>query len=63
MTEKRDGVRVSYPEEIAYLQGWITKEKLIGSTKQYCESLYGQQLKQVVDRSNMIRTCDGKIYF
>ena len=34
MTEKRDGVRVSYPEEIAYLQGWITKEKLSGSTKQ-----------------------------
>ena len=31
MIEKRQGIKISAPEEIAYLKGWITKEKLIFS--------------------------------
>ena len=49
MTEKREGIKISAPEEIAYIKGWITKEKLMESAKRYGESPYGQHLKNVAD--------------
>ena len=49
MTEKREGIKISAPEEIAYIKGWITKEKLMKSAKRYGESPYGQHLKNVAD--------------
>lgn len=49
MTEKRQGIKISAPEEIAYIKGWITKEKLIESAERYGKSPYGQHLKNVAD--------------
>ena len=47
MVEKRQGIKISAPEEIAYKNGWITKEKLLESAQRYGKSPYGQHLKQV----------------
>ncbi len=49
MIEKRQGVKISAPEEIAYRQGWIGKEQLLASAKKYGKSPYGQHLKNVAD--------------
>lgn len=49
MIEKRQGVKISAPEEIAYHQGWISKEKLLESAKAYGKSPYGEHLKNVAD--------------
>ena len=49
MIEKRQGIKISAPEEIAYIKGWITKEKLIESAERYGKSPYGQHLKNVAD--------------
>ena len=49
MVEKRQGIKISAPEEIAYVQGWITKEELLGSAKAYGKSPYGAHLKAVAD--------------
>ena len=49
MIEKRQGVKISAPEEIAYINGWITKEKLLESAARYGKSPYGQHLKNVAD--------------
>lgn len=49
MTEKRQGIKISAPEEIAYIKGWINKEKLIESSERYGKSPYGQHLKNVAD--------------
>ena len=53
MVEKRQGINISAPEEIAYKNGWITKEKLLESAQRYGKSPYGQHLKQVAE--NKIR--------
>ena len=47
MVEKRQGIKISAPEEIAYKNGWITKEKLRESAERYGKSPYGQHLKAV----------------
>lgn len=47
--ENRQGIKVSAVEEIAYRNGWITKDKLIESAKLYGKSTYGKHLKQVAD--------------
>lgn len=49
MVEKRQGVKISAIEEIAYKNGWITREKLIESAERYGKSTYGQHLKKVVE--------------
>lgn len=49
MIEKRQGVKISAPEEIAYRQGWISQEKLLESAATYGKSPYGQHLKNVAD--------------
>ncbi len=49
MIEKRLGVIVSAPEEIAYMNGWISKDKLLKSAEKYGKSPYGQHLKDVAD--------------
>ena len=53
MVEKRQGIKISAPEEIAYKNGWITREKLLESARRYGKSPYGQHLKQVAE--NKIR--------
>ncbi|MGI6298582.1 MAG: glucose-1-phosphate thymidylyltransferase RfbA [Saccharofermentanales bacterium] len=45
--EKRQGIKISAPEEIAYRKGWITKEELLVSASRYGKSPYGEHLKRV----------------
>ena len=49
MVEKRQGVKISAPEEIAYRYEWITSETLLQSAQRYGKSPYGQHLKSVVE--------------
>lgn len=49
MIQTRQGVLVSAPEEIAYINGWITEKELIASVNRYGKSLYGEHLKRVAD--------------
>lgn len=49
MVEKRQGVKISAPEEIAFRFGWITKEKLLESAEKYGKSPYGEHLRTVAN--------------
>ena len=49
MVEQRQGIKISAPEEIAYKNGWISKEKLLESAARYGKSPYGEHLKRVAD--------------
>ena len=49
MIEKRQGVKVSVPEEIAYINGWIGKTQLLDSIAKYGRSDYGRHLKNVAE--------------
>ena len=49
MVEKRQGIKISAPEEIAYKNGWIDKEKLLESAEKYGKSPYGAHLKAVAE--------------
>lgn len=49
ITEKRQGVKISAPEEIAFRKGWISKEELLRSAEQYGKSPYGEHLKNVAN--------------
>ena len=54
MVENRQGIQISAVEEIAYKNGWISKEKLLESAAKYGKSPYGQHLKKVAE---------GKIHY
>ena len=47
--QNRQGVVISAPEEIAYYEGWISKEQLLESAKMYGKSPYGEHLKVVAE--------------
>lgn len=49
MVQNRQGVAISAPEEIAYMEGLITKEQLLESAELYGKSPYGEHLKIVAD--------------
>ena len=49
MVEKRQGIKISAPEEIAYKNGWITKENLLESAARYGKSPYGEHLQAVAE--------------
>ena len=49
MVEKRQGVKISALEEIAYRFNWITTEQLLESAKLYGKSPYGQHLTRVAE--------------
>lgn len=49
MVEKRQGIKISAPEEIAYKNGWIDKAGLLESANRYGKSPYGEHLKKVAD--------------
>ena len=53
MVEKRQGIKISAPEEIAFRYGWISKECLMEAAEKYGKSQYGKHLKTVAE---------GKIY-
>jgi glucose-1-phosphate thymidylyltransferase len=47
--QSRQGVVISAPEEIAYINGFIDKEKLMESAARYGKSPYGAHLKAVAE--------------
>ena len=49
MVEKRQGIKISAPEEIAYRFGWINTDELLESAKLYGKSPYGQHLTRVAE--------------
>ena len=49
MIEEHQGLMISCPEEIAFLNGWITKEKLIEIGKTMEKNKYGQHLIKVAE--------------
>lgn len=46
--EKRQGMQVCSPEEIAYQKGWINKEQLSELADKYIKTEYGQYLKALI---------------
>lgn len=49
MVEKRQGIKISAPEEIAFRNGWISREKLLESAERYGRSPYGTHLQAVAN--------------
>ena len=49
MIQKRQSVVISAPEEIAFINRWITKEELLASAERYGKSPYGAHLKAVAE--------------
>ena len=46
--EKRQGMQVCCPEEIAYQKGWINKEQLSTLADKYMKTEYGKYLKELI---------------
>ncbi len=49
MVQNRQGIAVSAPEEVAFLNGWITREELLAGSERYGKSPYGRYLRQVAE--------------
>ena len=49
MIEQRQSIKISAPEEIAYKNGWISREKLLESADRYGKSPYGAHLRAVAE--------------
>ncbi|MBR3342029.1 MAG: glucose-1-phosphate thymidylyltransferase RfbA [Clostridiales bacterium] len=49
MIQSRQGITISAPEEIAFINGFIDKEKLMKSAEAYGKSPYGAHLKSVAE--------------
>ena len=49
MVQNRQGVEISAPEEIAYINGWTSKDELLAAAEKYGKSPYGKHLKNVAD--------------
>lgn len=49
MIEKRQGIKISAPEEIAYINKWIDKKTILKSAERYGKSPYGEHLKRVAE--------------
>ena len=47
--QNRQGIEISTPEEIAFRNGWTTKEELLDAAKRYGKSPYGTHLRQVAE--------------
>ena len=48
--EGRQGITVSAPEEIAFINGWVDRETLMESAKAYGKSPYGAHLRAVAEQ-------------
>lgn len=49
MIEERQGIKISAPEEIAFRNGWISKQELLDSAEKYEKSPYGKHLRTVAE--------------
>jgi glucose-1-phosphate thymidylyltransferase len=47
--ETRQGIKIAALEEIAYINGWISREKLTECAVKYGKSTYGKHLVSVAD--------------
>lgn len=54
LLEKRQGIKISVPEEVAYINGWIDREKLLIIASKYGKSPYG---------THLINVANGKIKY
>lgn len=54
LLEKRQGIKISVPEEIAYINGWINREQLLIIASKYGKSPYG---------THLINVANGKIRY
>lgn len=50
MVQNRQGIMISAPEEIAFINGWINRNDLLRSATAYGKSPYGEHLKAVAER-------------
>ena len=48
--ENRQGEQIACLEEIAYRQGWISREQLVGLADGYGKSTYGVYLRRLADQ-------------
>ena len=49
IVESRQSIMISAPEEIAYRNGWISKEQLLAAADAYGKSPYGAHLRKVAE--------------
>lgn len=49
VVQNRQGIQISAPEEIAYRNGWISRDQLLEAADRYGKSPYGQHLRRVAD--------------
>ncbi|MBQ3293269.1 glucose-1-phosphate thymidylyltransferase RfbA [Candidatus Saccharibacteria bacterium] len=50
VVQKRQGVQIAAPEEVAFKHGWISEEKLLEAANKYKKTAYGQHLARVAER-------------
>jgi glucose-1-phosphate thymidylyltransferase len=48
--EARQGLKVACPEEIAYLQGWVDRDRVLELARPLRNSGYGEYLEQLLER-------------
>ncbi|MBQ3292858.1 glucose-1-phosphate thymidylyltransferase RfbA, partial [Candidatus Saccharibacteria bacterium] len=49
VVQKRQGVQIAAPEEIAFKNGWISKDVLLSAAEKYKKTTYGQHLLRVAE--------------
>lgn len=49
MIQNRQGIEISAPEEIAFINGWINNAELMKAAEKYGKSPYGAHLKKVAE--------------
>ncbi len=47
--EEHQGIKISAPEEVAYINGWIDKEQLLHLSEALSKTSYGNYLRKVAD--------------
>ncbi|ABO51540.1 Glucose-1-phosphate thymidylyltransferase [Desulforamulus reducens MI-1] len=47
--EEHQGIKIAAPEEIAYINGWITREQLLDCGEKLSKTVYGQYLMRVAN--------------
>ncbi len=47
--QKRQGLQISCPEEIAYTKGWIDAEQLLSLASKFMKTEYGKYLKELAE--------------
>ena len=53
---RAQGLPIAIVEEIAYENGWITRDQLMESAERYGKSPYGQHLKDVADDKIIVKS-------